>query len=281
MSDRKAISSQAREIAANVLKACEDEAKNGVLSIPLSQYRERASMLTGVSTRTLSRIKAEPEKEILASRKPRSDKIELDNFDKCVIRRTVNEMYGLKKIRPTLDRILIELRERIDFRGGKTVLINLLRELGFSWAKCSPDRKILMERTDIVNRQITYLRSIFRYRKAGRDIVYVDETYVHSSHHATKCWKSNDVGLNVPIGKGDRYIIVHAGSKDGFIPNAQDVFKGNSSKVDYHAEMNGTKFEKWLTEQLATLGCCVRQCPLSHSHRGEVSNSSKQQGTDY
>ena len=202
MSDRKAIRSQAREIAANVLKACEDEAKNGVLSIPLSQYRERASMLTGVSTRTLSRIKAEPEKEILASRKPRSDKIELDNFDKCVIRRTVNEMYGLKKIRPTLDRILIELRERIDFRGGKTVLIYLLRELGFSWAKCSPDRKILMERTDIVNRRITYLRSIFRYRKAGRDIVYVDETYVHSSHHATKCWKSNDVGLNVPIGKG-------------------------------------------------------------------------------
>ena len=107
-----------------------------------------------------------------------------------------------------------------------------------------------MERTDIVNRRITYLRSIFRYRKAGRDIVYVDETYVHSSHHATECWKSNDVGLNVPIGKGDRYIIVHAGSKDGFIPNAQDVFKGNASKGDYHTEMNGTKFEKWLTEQL-------------------------------
>ena len=64
--------------------------------------------------------------EILAS-KPRSDKIELDNFDKCVVRRTVNEMYGLKNIRPTLDRILIELRERIDFRGGKTVTMKLLR----------------------------------------------------------------------------------------------------------------------------------------------------------
>ena len=119
MSDRKAIRSQAREITANVLKACEEEAKNDVLSLPLSQYRERANMLNGVSTRILSRIKAEPEKEILASRKPRSDKIELDNFDKCVVRRTVNEMYGLKKIRSTLDRILIELSERIDFLGGK------------------------------------------------------------------------------------------------------------------------------------------------------------------
>ena len=250
LSDRKAIRSEAREIAANVLKACEEEAKNGVLSIPLSQYRERASMLTGVSIRTLSRIKAKPMKEILASRKPRSDKIELDIFHKCVVRRAVNQMFGLKKIRPTLDRILIELREKIDFRGAKTVLMNLLRELGFSWAKCSPNRKILMERTDIVNRRITYLRSIFRYSNAGRDIVYVNETYVHSSHHATKCWKSNDVGLNVPIGMGGRYIIVHAGSKDGFIPKAQAVFKGNSSKGDYHTEMNGTKFEKWLTEQL-------------------------------
>ena len=54
----------------------------------------------------------------------------------------------------------------------------------------------------------------------------------------------------VPIDKGCRYIIVHTGTKDGFIPNAKDVFKGNSSKGDYHAEMNGTNIEKWLTEHL-------------------------------
>ena len=28
------------------------------------------------------------------------------------------------------------------------------------------------------------------------------------------------------------------------------MFKGNSSKGDYLSEMNGTKFEKWLTEKL-------------------------------
>ena len=41
-------------------------------------------------------------------------------------------MYGIKNIRPTLDRILIQLRERIDFQGGKTILMSLLRGLGFS-----------------------------------------------------------------------------------------------------------------------------------------------------
>ena len=134
MGDRKAIRSQARQFAANLLKVCEEEAMNGALYAPLSQYRERASKMTGISARTLSRNNSEPEKEILASRKPRSDRIELDDFDKCVVRRTVNEMYDIKKIRPTLDKILIQLRERIDFRGGNTILMRMLRELGFSWS---------------------------------------------------------------------------------------------------------------------------------------------------
>ena len=42
---------------------------------------------------------AEPQKEILASKKRQSFKTELDDFDKCVVRRTVNEIYGRKKIR--------------------------------------------------------------------------------------------------------------------------------------------------------------------------------------
>ena len=37
----------------------------------------------------------------------------------------------------------------------------------FSWTTCSPDRMILMERTDSMNRRITCLRSVVRYRKAG------------------------------------------------------------------------------------------------------------------
>ena len=49
--------------------------------------------------------------------------------------------------------------------------MRLLLELGFSLATCLTDRIIFMERTDIVNSRITNLRSVFRHRKAGRDIV--------------------------------------------------------------------------------------------------------------
>ena len=46
---------------------------NDALFAPLSNYRKRASKLTGISNKTLSSIKAESEKVVLAPLKPRSD----------------------------------------------------------------------------------------------------------------------------------------------------------------------------------------------------------------
>ena len=46
---------------------------NDALFAPLSNYREGASKLTGISNKTLSRIKAESEKAVLVPRKPRRD----------------------------------------------------------------------------------------------------------------------------------------------------------------------------------------------------------------
>ena len=40
ISDRKAIRAQARQIAAQVLKVCEEEDRNEVLSVPLPQFKE-------------------------------------------------------------------------------------------------------------------------------------------------------------------------------------------------------------------------------------------------
>ena len=46
-------------------------------------------------------------------------------------------------------------------------------------------------------------------------------------------------GLKTPaLGKGQRYIIVHAGSSEGFILNGLLYFRSKSTK-DYHEEMEG------------------------------------------
>ena len=60
-------------VAAHViLKVREEDAMNDALFALLSNYRERAGKLTGISNKTLSRIKTESEKVVLA---PQRDEV--------------------------------------------------------------------------------------------------------------------------------------------------------------------------------------------------------------
>lgn len=45
-------------------------------------------------------------------------------------------------------------------------------------------------------------------------------------------------------------IVLHAGSRHGFIPGAALIFKAKSVSGDYHSEMNHANFMKWLQEML-------------------------------
>ncbi|XP_050308591.1 uncharacterized protein LOC126744998 isoform X2 [Anthonomus grandis grandis] len=50
--------------------------------------------------------------------------------------------------------------------------------------------------------------------------------------------------------KGHRYIVVHAGTKDGFIKDANLIFKSGLKTGDYHDNMNRKNFENWFKTQL-------------------------------
>ena len=45
-------------------------------------------------------------------------------------------------------------------------------------------------------------------------------------------------------------IILHAGYNEGFVPNAEVVFKAFSSSGDYHGEMNHKMIVRWLEDKL-------------------------------
>ena len=203
---------------------------------------ERASCYTGVSQSTIYRQVSKKQHRPL--KHTGQTKFEIDDFDKCVVRRTVADIISIHKVLPTTQNILSELHSRIEFAGGEHSLRYILKELGFSWKKCKSNRHILMERQDVVMARIKYLREIKKLREQGRTIVYTDETYVNTSHNTMKCWQSADVAVNVPFSKGERLIIVHAGSENGFINGAQLLFKAKSSSGDYHSEMNGQNFLK-------------------------------------
>jgi transposase len=49
----------------------------------------------------------------------------------------------------------------------------------------------------------------------------------------------------------NRLIVVHIGSKDGFLPGGvQLTYKANSTSGDYHGQMNYDNFSQWITHQV-------------------------------
>jgi len=259
----KKVSGQGREMLSNVYTFMKDEAKNG-LTIPLSKARQRTAAATGVSERMVTKINAELKKlqendgdepvSFLTPDKKRSihrPVTGLDDFNMCVVRRLVYNFHFEHKRLPTTELLLDQLKDRIDFKGGKSSLRSILKTLGFTWRRTQNNRKLLIEHEDIREKRITFLRQIKRFREQGRPIIYLDETYIHSNHHASLSWSDNSTkGFRAPISKGDRLIIIHAGGEQGFVPNALTIWKANSHSGDYHDNVNTDMFIKWLNERL-------------------------------
>lgn len=152
---------------------------------------------------------------------------------------------------PTLKSLHQKVVRDTDFNGSVTSLGRILKTIGFRWRKTENNRKVLIERHDIKLQRINYLESIKYFRDQNRSIVYTDETYIHSSHTISKSWTCSPTkGLKMPISKGQRLIVVHAGGSNGFVPNAMLVYKSSQKCGDYHHDMNFNNYEKWLKEKL-------------------------------
>lgn len=256
----KALHSQAREIIFNVYKFMKDEMLRGAPQ-NLKQVQKRVSQATGVSERSLRNVlhdaksieRGEKASFITPGKKRvrKIKKVNLDDFDKCVVRRTIHNFHKTNKERPTLKKIHSKLVSDINFKGGLTTLRQIIKELGFKWKKTEDSRKILIETHNIRLLRMKYLIKVREFRDEGRPIIYTDETYLHSSHTTSNSWADNSSdGLKAPISKGRRLIVVHAGSNEGFIPNASLVFESNKKTGDYHHEMNFENYAKWLIDKL-------------------------------
>ena len=82
------------------MHVCQEEKDNGKLAIPLSAAIDRASMYTGVSRATIFNFKTG---DLVSEMEPipRSDVVDLDNFDKGVVRRTFHDLIANQHIVPT------------------------------------------------------------------------------------------------------------------------------------------------------------------------------------
>ena len=120
------------------------------------------------------------------------------------------------------------------------------------------DKRYIYEQPRIVLQRYKYLRRLRKNRKEERPIVYLDETWVNAHDSLVKMWVEDDPnvsggtqgGIRKPSGKGNRLIILHAGSENRWIPGADLVFQSKKSTGDYHDEMTAEHFEEWFHDSL-------------------------------
>jgi transposase len=255
----KTIHSEAREIIRHVIRECDEEARAGEIKIDVAKRNLRVSNYTGVSERTVSRIRRECLKagdSRLSSPgkhrpKPASRKAELDSFDGQVIRNTVRDFYLIEKKVPTCSKLLTAIKEKIDFPWCAETLRKILKQMGFEWKKCINKRKILMEGPHILDWRFKYLSSIRKAREEGKQIIYLYETWVDNTLTFKKCWQSDGIcDIQTNSSSSNRLVIVHAGCESGFLENSLVIFKAGLVTGEYHGQMNAKNFEKWVTDRL-------------------------------
>jgi hypothetical protein len=128
-----------------------------------------------------------------------------------------------------------------------------LKKTGFKFKECKNRRSFLIEINDIVAQRATYLRRMKKKDELGsnKKLVYLDETWIHPTYTGGKCWQdSKTEGVMKNDSAYQQWIIVHAGSERGFVPEAYLILKSKTKSRDYHDEMNFENFSKWIKEML-------------------------------
>ena len=103
-------------------------------------------------------------------------KVSLGDFDKGVVRRTIDSMYSLKKVLSTLDNIRTELKQSIGYTGSKGRLRKDLLQMKLAYTPCLVNRKVLMKRQALVLNRIRYLRRVRELIEAGSRFIHDDNS---------------------------------------------------------------------------------------------------------
>ena len=109
---------------------------------------------------------------------------------------------------------------------------------------------MMIESPFIINWRKKFLVTLAGYRRDGRPIYYLDESYYHQNSTRRRVWcdttvvsaedaaeKGLSTGLKIPSGKGQRCIIIGIGNENGWLK--LDIWKRSAKKgpllADYHA----------------------------------------------
>jgi len=231
--------------------------------VTIRDCRITISKNLGIGQRTVSNVISEYNTKgtVTSPCKTREKKSYKDLYDDLqlnTIRRHVHSFWFNKTI-PTLDKILTVIKNDDSLPDiSRSNLHNLLKFMDFVYTKRSRN-SALIEKDEIILWRRRYLENIKKYRGEGRHLYYLDETWVNAGDCTSKTWVDNTItshrqafiqglttGSQNPSGKGKRLIVLHIGSEEGFVPGGLLCFEAKKTNTDYHEEMNGATFFKWM-----------------------------------
>jgi hypothetical protein len=153
------------------------------------------------------------------------------------------------------DRVLRSVLSSMGFRYGRGNVIGKMNDPGY----------VARIRVFLVR----YSKAVLEQQRGECVIVYTDESYVNTHHAPSFTWyhpglpEKNDVVR--PSGKGKRLVLVHAFTKDGWlsdnfdvhnncvdavIPSCELIYEAKKDDGDYHDNMNGSIYMRWLSNRL-------------------------------
>lgn len=174
-------------------------------------------------------------------------------YDADLVRRTIYDLYNQKTV-PTVDILYRRLYEENRITCSETTLRRFIKKNGFSYKKINK-RMVIMESEKIRKLRYEYLKTIQKYRDEKRPIFFLDETWYDTHDVAEKGWTdgSRKCVIDVPVSKGQRIIILNAGSAEGWVHEDTLLLSAKNikdSKVDYHENMSSSIFENWFERKL-------------------------------
>ena len=204
--------------------------------------------------------------ELIVGQKTRSDKrtlstskiskksrkyVEIGDLDTEAVRRVLYEFYERKE-RPTLHKLRKSLKDREIYLGSR--LRSLLRKIGFRYRK-ERDTIHVHEDPEVIYQRHEYVRRMGRNRAEGRPVVYVGDARALFAHKGTGAEaegitsRAEGEMCGAPS-KEDRIVVLHAGSKDGWIEGAESIFESETANEHYHEQIDADMYEDWFCNKL-------------------------------
>lgn len=224
--------------------------------MPVFRPHERVAEVLGITARAVRQIVQRHRTSggpTTSAERPTATTI--DSFTIGAIRRHVHTRFSNKEFF-TVETLLDGLTADgiLPPATSDTTLRRIMHQMGFRYTTTARKMYVRKESLDIVCRRIKALRMLKNHRENGNQVVYLDETWFTTRMCHNREWvdrtqspTSATYSRQVPPGDGERFVVVAAGTEEGFIDGSFLCFPAKNTTGDYHGEMNGELFMRWLT----------------------------------